>query len=245
MTLIYKLDPTYRWSMAEYEKESNDSLLNPITEDATKDAAAEYPVTYEQLDRALAQVQDVLVERLDKFYVDAWISSGEQNHLANSPEGVFFGFTPTGFANKEYIINLDLSDEVFDAVCQAHRNMAAVWGFDVDRPTSYANTYVDDFQPFYITYPENWLSALFHARIQVMYLLQHEMTPAEALDYWALDFGKGSLTSNKNQDRWYASRGVGREAVSKTRRQAREKMEDSEKQPYYEEQNIEIAELDR
>lgn len=230
--------------MAESERGSNDSLPNPITEDATKDAAAEYPVTYEQVDRALAQVQDVLEDYLNEFYVNAWISSGEQNHLVDSPEGVFFGFTPTGFANKEYIRKLDLDDDVFDAVCQAHQNMAAVWGFDVDRPTSYANTYVDDFQPFYIRYPENWQSALYHARIQVMYLLQHEMTPAEALDYWALDFGQGSLSGSQNEERWYASRGVGREAVSKTRRQAREKMQDPEKRPYYEEQDIEVTEID-
>lgn len=231
--------------MVENRISTDNSLDNPLAEDTTKDAAAEYPVTYEQLDQALAKVQEILVDHINEFYESAWISGGEQNHLADSPEGVFFAFTPTGFANRGEILNLDLDDDVFDAVCQAHQNEAAIWEFDVDRPTSYADTYVDDFQPFYIEYPENWLNALYHARIRMMYLLQHEMTPAEALDYWALEFGKATLSSNQNQDRWRASRRVDREAVSKTRRQAREKMKDPDRQPYYKEQDIEIVEVDR
>jgi len=227
------------------DTQPDDSFSNPLTEDSTRDAAAEYTITYDELDDALGRLQAALEDNLNDYYEAAWLRGGPQNHLYNMDNrGVYFAFVPPELYNSEEVRALDLDEETFDAITEAHMNNAAIWGFDVDRPTSYANTFTHDFYPYYIEYPERWRDALFHARMRMMYLLQHGMTPAEALDYWALDSGPGSLTSNENTDRWHAARGVDREAIYKTRRQAREKLDDEDARPYYAKQNIEGAEID-
>ena len=101
------------------------------------------------------------------------------------------------------------------------------------------------FYPFYILYPENWKRGLCHARVRMMSLLNHGMTPVEALDYWALKSGFGWLQSNQAQNRWRAARDVAREATNKTIWQAREKFGDEDAWPYYPEQNSETRSVEQ
>ncbi|SDL10316.1 hypothetical protein SAMN04515672_0187 [Natronorubrum texcoconense] len=226
------------------EPNSNGSSLNPLTEESTKEAAAMSEITYDELDDALGRFQKALENNLNDYYERAWLRGGAQNHLVYDSEGVFFAFVPPELYRSEPVRELEFDTETFNAITDAHQNQAAIWKFDVDRPTGYADALTHDYFPYFIRYPEHWRAALYHARLSMMYLLQHGMTPTEALDYWALDTGPGSLTSNQNVDRWHASRGVDREAVYKTRRQAKDKLGDDESRPYYEEQNIEIGDLE-
>lgn len=228
----------------EQDPSRSHSGANPLREDCTRDAAADHPVTYDQLDHALGQIQHALEPQLNSFYEEAWLQGGEQNHLVDTPDGVFFGFTPTMLYNREEISDLDLDKDTFKTVRDAHQNQAEIWGFDVDRPTSYADTYVDDFYPFYIQYPDNWLEAQYHATLRMKRLLTYNLTPAEALDFWALEDGTASLDTNREQQRWHGIRDVGREAVNKTLRQARDKLTDPDNQPYHEKQDIKTTEID-
>lgn len=229
--------------MAESEN-PNESSKNPLAESATRDAAAEFSVTVDELDDALGRLQAVLEDNLNKYYEKAWLRGGPQNHLYNMDDnGVFFAFSPRELYS-DVGSKLDIGTEMFNAITEAHQNEAAIWGFDVDRPTSYANTYTHDFFPYYIQYPEQWKAALFHARMHMVYLLRHGMTPTEALDYWALDSGPGALSTNENVDSWHAARDVDREATYKTRRQAKDKLNDEDAQPYYQKQNIDTAEIE-
>lgn len=76
------------------------------------------------------------------------------------------------------------------------------------------------------------------------YLLHHGLTPAEALDYWALKFGPGRLQTSRDRDSWHAARDVDREATYKTVRQAKKKLGDESRKLYYEEQNIEVKKVE-
>jgi len=229
----------------ESNLDSDESLKNSIREDCTRNAAANHAITQEQLDQALAQVQKALEPKLNEYYEKAWLQGGAETHLADCPEGVFFAFTPTKLQNEDAVREHDLDDVTFQAVFEAHQNMAAVFGFDVDRPTNYANKLVDDYYPIYIKYPEYWLEAQHHSRLRMKRLLLHGLTPAEALDHWALKDGTASFGTNKQEQRWQAHRDVDREAINKTLRQAREKLNDPEQQPYYEEQNITVEKVER
>ncbi|MFC6720877.1 hypothetical protein ACFQGT_00330 [Natrialbaceae archaeon GCM10025810] len=222
----------------------DDSLTNPLTESATRDAASEYAITFDELDTALAQLQGVLETKLNELYESAWLHGGPQNHLVNDTEGVFFAFVPPQLYRMDGVRQLDLDTETFNAITEAHQNQAAIWKFDVDRPTNYANTFTHDFFPYFIRYPENWRDALYHARLEMMHLLRHDLTPAEALDYWAMHFGPSPLKSNQSRDRWHAYRDVDREATYKTVRQAKEKLADEDHQPHYEEQDIRVTDIE-
>lgn len=227
--------------MASDADEDDESFTAPLPEDCIRDAAAEHAVTVDDVTAAVQQLQDALVDEINDLYERAWLRGGPQIHLGDMPEGVFFAIIPHDIRDA---FDEDISAELLAAVIDAHTNLAAIWGFDVDRPTQYADKLKSDYRPVYIEYPPSWLDALYHARARMMYLLRHELTPAEALDYWALKAGQGSLSNNQNQEKWRASRGVDHEATYKTIRQAREKMEMSENRPYYEKQDITLAQVD-
>jgi len=231
--------------MASNPEKSDEKSANPLRGDCTREAAADHAITVDQLSHALGQIQHALEPHINTYYEEAWLQGGEQNHLLDTPEGIFFGFTTTGLYNKKEISILDIGKDTFKAVRDAHQNQAEVWGFDIDRPTSYADTYVDDFYPFYIQYPDNWLDAQYHARLRMKQLLSYNLTPAEALDYWALEDGAASLDTNSERQRWHSIRGVGREAINKTLRQARNKLNDPDNQPYHEKQDIQITEIEK
>lgn len=232
-------------NMTEKTETGNESLENPLAERSTTEAASNHPVTKQQLEKALTQLQSVLETQINKYYDQAWLGGGAQNHLYDTPDGIFFAFSPTWLYNEEHVQELGFDKEMFNAVIDAHRNQASIWGFDVDRPTTYGNNLVDDYSPFYIAYPENWLEAQYHARLRMMRLLQYHLTPAEALDYWALKDSTASLSSNSDRDRWHAFRGVDREAVNKTLRQAEDKLEKAENHPYDEKQEIQTKEVEK
>lgn len=221
--------------------DSNDDLLNvPISDDCIRDAAADHPVTTKQVREALHELQTALESDLNVLYERAWMGGSAQTHLYDTDHGVFFAMTPHHL--MQYLDDVDI--DVLRAASDAHENQARLFGFTVDRPTSYADKLKADYQPVFVKYPDRWLDALYHARLRMMNLLYHELTPAEALDYWALEEGVGSLSGNQARDRWRTARDVDREAVRKTRRQAEEKLGDVDRQPYYEEQDIETIEVD-
>ena len=133
---------------------------------------------------------------------------------------------------------------MFKAAIEAHQNQAAVFKFDVDRPTAYSDKLVDDYHPVFIAYPEGWRNALYHSRQRVLYLLSHDLTPTEALDYWALEFGTATFDTTPDTERWRAHRGVDQEAINKSKRQAQDKMGDENHQPFYPEQDIETTQIE-
>ena len=128
---IYRIDQFYRWIwekedryttdfttdhadeymkelvMAGSPDELNESFENPLREDATRDAAANHPITKDQLNRTLGKIQEALVDNLLKFYEIAWVHGGRQNHPFGTQTGVFFAFSPTDLYNRESIRKLD------------------------------------------------------------------------------------------------------------------------------------------
>lgn len=220
--------------------QNNDSLDVPIKNDCIRDAAADHPVTTKQVRNVLRELQTALESKLNSLYEDAWIWGGAQTHLYDTEDGVFFAMT------SHHLMQLldDVDKDAFRAACVAHEYQAQLLGFTVDRPTSYADNLKSDYQPVFVRYPDHWLDALHHARQRMMYLLHHDLTPAEALDFWALEHGMGCLSGDQARRRWHVARDVDREAVRKTRRQAKEKLRDVDRQPYYKEQDIETIEVD-
>jgi len=227
--------------MASDTESDNESFSAPLPEDCVRDAAAEYPVTADDVADALSTLQENLGGKLNSLYERAWLEGGPQTFLTEIPEGPFFALTPHDVRDE---FDRDVDADLVNAVVAAHKNMAALWGFDVDRPTAYADTIKSDYCPIFVAYPDNWKDAQYHARVRMMNLLHHDFTPAEALDYWALKSGHSSLSTTMNQEKWHASRGVDYDATNKTIRQAKEKLDNPQKQPYYEKQNINITEAD-
>lgn len=226
--------------MASEPEEGNETSSVPLTEESIRDAAADYPVTVDDVKEAVVHLQEKLEGQLNSLYERAWLEGGPQTLLTETPEGPFFAMTAHDVADE---FERGTDADLINAVVSAHQNSAAIWGFDVDRPTAYSNTYETDFSPIFVEFPGNWKRAQYHARVRMMYLLHHDLTPAEALDFWGLKSGHGSLSTNQNESKWRASRDVDHEATYKTIRQAKEKLGDPEKQPYYEKQNIEITEV--
>lgn len=220
----------------------DESFAVPIADDCIRDAAADHPVTYDQVYEALELIQQDLAGKLNQLYEEAWTDGGAQNHLADASDGVWFALIPFDVWEP---INDEVDEGVFMAAMDAHERMAADrFRFEIDRPTSYAAKLEQDYRAFFIAFPEAWRSALYHARVRMKHLLHHGLTPAEALDYWALEAGPGRLQTNRAGDGWYAARGVDREAVNKTVRQAREKLGDEDCRPYYPEQVIRTAKVE-
>lgn len=227
--------------MTSDTNDGDESFTTPLAPDSIRDAAAEYPVTADAVAAAVTELQESLAGKLNQLYEHAWLKGGPQNFLTETPEGPFFAMLAHDVADE---FDRDTDPDLINAVVAAHQNEAAIWGFDVDRPTAYADAYTTDFCPVFVEFPDYWKAAQYHARIRMMYLLHHDLTPAEALDYWALKQGHGSLSTNQNQSKWRAARDVDHEATYKTIRQAKEKLDDPDNQPYYEEQDIDIIKVD-
>ena len=225
--------------MVENGNSTNNSLGVPVSEESVRKAASDVPVTSDQISEALAEVQDVLSDEINEFYHKAWIGGGAENHLFDMDHGVFFAFVPSRLYRR-YFETSDIDWSLFLAASIAHELEARKFGFTVDRPTTFADNLKgdSDYAPFFIQYPEGWRKAKKNVRLQLEFLLHHGMTPAEALDYWALEF------SNISEGGWHAARDVDREATYKTVRQAKEKLGDESRKPYHKKQDIRTIEVE-
>lgn len=226
--------------MAENRETANVSLGVPISEENVRQAASDFPVTFDQVSDALVEIQGVLSEEINEFYHEAWIGGGAENHLFDMDHGVFFAFVPSRLYRR-YFETSDMDWELFHTASIAHEYEARRFEFTVDRPTNFANNLKgdSDFAPFFIRYPGGWRRAKQNAMLQLEFLLHHGMTLGEALDYWALEF------SNVDSSGWHAARDVDREATYKTVRQAKEKLGDESRKPYHEKQDIRTVKVDR
>jgi hypothetical protein len=211
----------------------------PLTTEIVRDAAADTRVTTDELNDALHTVQEHHLDNIYSLHESAWLHGGAQDHLFDTPDGVFFAMPP--FDLLEPLRDAD--GELQRAVCTAHKLYAQHWGFEVDTPTAYESSLKNDYQPVFIRYPEIWTTALSVARLRVQYLLSHDLTAAQALDYWGTESGHPNINSSVDLERWLSCRDVGREAVRKNVREASENLGDEDHQPYHPDQEIEVREV--
>ena len=231
--------------MGREDTNTDDAFQLPIAEEDVRKAASDYPVTFGQVSEVLVDLQNALADDLNSLYEKAWIGGGADNHLFEMEHGVWFALVPPRLYTR-YFEPDEIDDDAFLAACLAHEYNTERLGEALVTPTPYANTLKGDldYSPFFIEFPTGWKMGLQHSRLEMRYLLHHGMTPAEAIDYWALEFGVSRLSTPQAQDSWRAARDVDREAINKTLRQAKEKRNDESRKPRHKEQNIQVAPID-
>jgi hypothetical protein len=94
----------------------------------------------------------------------------------------------------------------------------------------------DLWYPIHVPYPDEWQNGEWHSFQRFQELVsRYELSPAEALDYWAVE------RNNEDALSWGGKRNVQPEAVRKNIRQAKEKLNDEDLGAAHKTEQIQIV----
>lgn len=192
-------------------------MEHPIRSEHVQAGALAAPVSEEELNRILANIQSVASEKLTKFLEESLTHRDEGVEVLNfkNLEEVILAVHPSIW--EEYLGHLDLSDVERQAVQEAYYNHSlnlAKDGYNNLQPEA-----IEEFQGILLVVkrPEGWGTARLATAWQLIEFAREGLRPAEILDYWVVENQEMPL------EEWAADRGVEKEAVRKNIRQAKSK----------------------
>jgi len=193
----------------------SDSIVTEVA------AESEYPI--EDLERAIMDVNDALQSRFTYHYKEAKLRRGT-DHLAMrlGDSDFWFALTFRDVIGEVRRADLDIERKLLFHVADAHLADFQDSGFTLSIPLKLARRRKDPmYYPIHVDPPQEWSEVRYHTFQQLReFTSRHEMTAAEALDFWI------SEEANVSNNEWAAYRGVDPEAVRKNIRQAKEKYGD-------------------
>lgn len=217
-----------------------------LKEEYLTEVAAEFEWTRDQLASTASKVEKALQERLPKHYENSHLHGGRDHWLMTVEQGVspgvYLGFNKRELARELREAGYEAEPGQVGAVAIAHLDQFQDMGFTVGVPGAIARQISDPvFYPVFVEYPEGWQNGEYHSLQRFQHLLGNfGLTPAEALDYWAMQ------RMGKDANDWAGVRGVDPAAVRKNSRQAREKMEgvrEDETESPYESSRLRVVDL--
>jgi len=192
-------------------------MEHPIRSEHVQAGALAAPVSEDELNRILANIQSVASEKLAKFLEESLTHRDEDVEVLNfkNLEEVILAVHPSIW--EEHLGHLDLSDAERQAVQEAYYNHSlnlAKDGYNNLQPEA-----VEEFQGILLVVkrPERWGTARLATAWQLIEFAREGLRPAEILDYWVVENQEMPL------EEWAADRGVEKEAVRKNIRQAKSK----------------------
>lgn len=198
-----------------------------LTEASLTEAAAESTYTREELSQTDQRLEQAIQSRIHYHFKRCRLRRGPNYWLLEDSRG------DPGFwlALNKYDLTEEMREADYDydsgrlfTVAYAYLEAFQSDGRTIAVPGTVGRSYDDPFFfPIHVRYPETWRDGEWHTlqRFQEC-VSRYEMSPAEALDYWAVE------RMGEQPADWAGKRDVQPEAVRKNVRQARQKRQDDE-----------------
>jgi len=203
-----------------------------LTDSVLQKYAAKTEHTADDLADLAEKIEQAVQSRFLDHFESARLRGGANYWLLDGPgNGAWLAFNSYGIVDELNRADAEYGAELLTPVCVAYLQEFQSWGATVAIPGPLTRSNKDPyFLPIYVPYPDDWDVAQSYTYFRFRELVsQYEMSPAEALDYWA-------VTSTNNAAReWAGIRNVEPESVRKNVRQAKEKLGDDDLGGYPEE----------
>lgn len=189
-----------------------------IGESAVRTAASETEFTVGELNELLDDFQESLEGEFYDLMRFNFVPGGSEEFLIRGlKDGYWFGMHVSELAP---LFDTEVSTEERVAIAYAHEVEFRNQGMAIEIPQSWANhRNIEDYVPVMVAstgeFERGFQASIFH----LMRLVSYDMTPAEALDYYVVE------DREWDKEEWIARRGVGREAINKNLRSARDKLD--------------------
>lgn len=193
-----------------------------ISEKYLKEYAAETAFTTDELLETAEKLETAIQSRLNKHFKRSRLRRGRDYWLSDDGSSVWLAFNKSQLGEEMREADMDFDGAKLVTVARAHLELFQQNGATIEVPGSVARHISDRlFYPIRVSYPEQWQGGKSHAFQEFQELVwRYDMTPAEALDYWATEY------MNHTAADWAAKRDVEAEAVRKNVRQSEEKLGD-------------------
>lgn len=215
----------------------------PITEDAIRTVAADVDRTAEEIGAAVETLHDVIDAKLLEHYKKCWLEGGDNHRILSFPadNAVWFAFNRLQLEKEVRESDYELEPDLIIYAAQANKvSLNETWDATIKMPVQFARKYTNiAYYPIRISKSDDWERGIQHVmQIFENYLFNYDMSPAEALDLWAVD------RMDMQAWEWAKVRQVGDEAVRKNVRQARDKFSDDENGRTYDVNDISTAKIE-
>ena len=214
-----------------------------LNEEYLTDAAANSEYTVEELSSTSADLERAIQSKLGKHFERCHLQGGRNywlKELRSESPGAWLAFTAHELADEMREAGIEFDYDQLKLVADVHRERFQRNGVTLKVPGPVARSKKSSVHyPIYVEFPPGWYQgeSLTFQRFHEM-VSRYEMSPAEALDIWAVELMRQSAHD------WAAKRGVQAEAVRKNIRQAREKRQDDELGATHERANIRVAPIE-
>lgn len=206
-----------------------------------KEVAAESKYSITELTEVDKVIETSMRNQLVDHFESSRLSGGYDYWLAEMPDGVWIARNLGELAADVKKEGYDIETEKLVFAGKAHLEwFQSITDQTIAIPGGIARSYSDPvFYPIFVEYPEMWRDGEHHIFQRFKELVsRYELTPAEALDYWAV------YRRDTEAKEWANLRGVGAEAVRKNVRGAHEKLDDEELGAAYPEEVIRVVDLE-
>lgn len=202
--------------------------------------AAECGYSETELSQLAEKVNEAFQANLNEHFKRSRLESGRDYWILEDSRGVWL-------ARSRYDVRKQLRDEDYDCDLEMLDELLEAYIYDFQLldmtlkiPGTVARSLEDPlFVPIYIDFPEGWDTGQFYTLQRFSELIwRYELTPSEALDYWAVKRMK------TDSQKWAGRRDVSPEAIRKNIRQAEEKLSDDELGASHPNGTIQAAPLD-
>ena len=194
--------------------------------DIAKEIAAQNEYTIDDLRDADQKLEGAIQSRLHNHFERCRLKTGSDYWLFEDLGGqsVWLAFTEHDLQEELRKTDTDIPYERLITVAEAYLEEFQEHGITLAMPGMLARQLKEPFYfPIRVRYPDGWKDGEWHSYQRIEELVfRYEMSPAEALDWWAVE------RMNKDSTEWATKRGVGAEAIRKNVRQAKAALEDDE-----------------
>ncbi|SEP33477.1 hypothetical protein SAMN05216388_10982 [Halorientalis persicus] len=211
-----------------------------LSEQRLREKAANSEYTVDELDLLAESLERTLQSQLTEHFKQSRLKRGPDYWLLEDSHGVWLALSEYELQKMLKEAEVEFDSQKLLKIAFAHLESFQDMGYTIAVPMSVAR-YLEDslFFAIYVRFPEEFQNGEYHTfqRFQEL-LYRYEMSPAEALDYWAVEH------MNESARGWGAKRNVQPEAIRKNIRQAKEKLKDEELGATHENSVLRTASVD-
>lgn len=196
-----------------------------VTDRYLTEAAADFGHSRSEL-REVAEILEAAIQsNLTDHFESCRLSRGRDYWILEQSDGVWLAFTEHDLKEELQSADADVAFEKVRTVAWAYLLQFQARDLTIAIPGSVARHLEDPFfYPIFVTWPDGWEAGVEYTRQQFTELLNYyKFTPAEALDYWAVN------EIGYEPYEWAGIRNVQAEAIRKNVRQAHDKLNDDER----------------
>jgi hypothetical protein len=205
-----------------------------------ENVAANNDCTLAELKETEEKLQSAIQSRLNKHWKRSRLRSGEDYWLYENGQGVWLAFNEYELREELREAKIECDTSLVKVVAFGHLEEFQQGGATIAVPGGIARYHKSDlWYPIYVPFPDEWQNGEWHSLQRLQELVsRYELSPAEALDYWAVEH------HNEDGVSWGGKRNVQPEAIRKNVRQAKEKLDDEDLGAAHEKERFRVVPTD-